>query len=392
MNRNPRLKNPIDPIEHYRRDIKRQVMITVWVIVAALFVLNFISVIIAVVGMFLQPDFFSNLAGMTMQDGWYEWDISESSAGLEAVLDGIDSNSNLLGLTSIISVICTLPLFLILRGKKLFRNDIFEIRNKASVSLILQIFIIAMGAQLIFGILTTGLDKILEPLGMDSTSFYIESMDMFKSPLGFMYAMLIGPICEEIIFRGAVMRSLERFGGNFAIIMSSIFFALYHIITVQAIFAFFMGLILGYVAHRYSMLWSIVIHIMINSVAIISEMLMPEIALNIFFAGFFVVGLILFIIFLKRGVIKEQRKRGKPMEVVLADGASPMIATADIASLVVNHGALGDEHNKEIRAETVKTYKPKVFRLAFSTVSFLLYFIVMLGAGILLMFNFTTLI
>ena len=386
-----RTAKPFDPIKHYRHDLKRQVMITVWVIVAAVIVLNTVSTSILAAGMFFKPEFWNEIIGMFAQDDLTDLAM-DPTAGYEDIVQVTTTDGNLIGLASIASVLCTLPLFLILRGKKLFTSDITETRNKCKASLMLQIFIIAMGAQLIFGMLTTGLNKLLEPLGMDSTQFYESSLELLKSPVGLIYIMLIGPVCEEIIFRGAVMRSFERFGGNFAIVMSSLFFALYHIITVQVIFAFFMGLILGYIAHRYSLLWAIIVHMLINSVATLTELLLPVSGASILNICFFAVGLILFIIFIIRGVIKEQLIRGKPLAVVLQDGAPPMIATPDIASLMVNNDIPSGGSGGSIPADTVKTYKPKVYLLAFSTVSFLLYVIVILAVGILLMFNLTALI
>jgi hypothetical protein len=84
---------------------------------------------------------------------------------------------------------------------------------------------------------------------------------------GILYVVLLGPIFEEIIFRGAILRSLQTFGNNFAIVVSSILFGLYHLILFQGTFAFFVGLLLGYCALRFSIKWAMLLHIANNAVS-----------------------------------------------------------------------------------------------------------------------------
>ncbi|MBC3803079.1 CPBP family intramembrane metalloprotease [Acetobacterium fimetarium] len=80
----------------------------------------------------------------------------------------------------------------------------------------------------------------------------------------FLYASFLGPITEEIVFRGFVLRSLEKYGKHFAIVTSAIMFGLFHANFIQGIFAILVGLILAYVALEYSIKWSIAFHIVNN--------------------------------------------------------------------------------------------------------------------------------
>ena len=57
---------------------------------------------------------------------------------------------------------------------------------------------------------------------------------------------VVAAIFEEIAFRGVIMQSLRRFGDGFALICSSILFAMVHISPVSIPHAFIMGLIIGY--------------------------------------------------------------------------------------------------------------------------------------------------
>ena len=89
------------------------------------------------------------------------------------------------------------------------------------------------------------------------------SVDTHRLPM-FLYAGILGPIAEEILFRGLVLRSLRPYGKKFAIVVSAILFGLFHGNLLQAPFAFVVGLVLGYVALEYSIGWAVVLHVMNN--------------------------------------------------------------------------------------------------------------------------------
>jgi hypothetical protein len=192
-------------------------------------------------------------------------------------------------------------------------------------------------------------------------------MQLLQTPLGLLYICLIGPVIEEIVFRGAIMRSLERFGLNFSIVISSLIFGLFHLFTVQAVFAFFMGLILGYIASRYSIRWSILAHILINSVATGVDSLGalgsataepgPFAAIGPFatvagliFLIFFFAGLALLI--KERWRIAEQRAVGAPLRI---PGSPEKVGAA-------------------------------LWRAAFTSIPLLVYIVLTLGAGIAMIF------
>ena len=82
----------------------------------------------------------------------------------------------------------------------------------------------------------------------------------------FLYASVVGPIVEELIYRGFVLRSFQKYGKIAAIIISSILFGVMHANIPQGMFAFAVGLVLGYVAIEYSIWWAIALHIFNNCI------------------------------------------------------------------------------------------------------------------------------
>ena len=76
----------------------------------------------------------------------------------------------------------------------------------------------------------------------------------------------IGPIAEEIVYRGFVMNILKPYGKHFAIVCSAIIFGIMHANIHQIFFAILVGLVLGYVAMEYSLKWAVALHIFNNCI------------------------------------------------------------------------------------------------------------------------------
>ena len=93
---------------------------------------------------------------------------------------------------------------------------------------------------------------------MESSGVSMDSLSML------LYAGLIGPIAEEILFRGLMLRSLQPHGKGLAIVVSAILFGFFHGTPIQTPFAMLIGLLLGYVAVEYNIFWAIALHIFNN--------------------------------------------------------------------------------------------------------------------------------
>lgn len=90
--------------------------------------------------------------------------------------------------------------------------------------------------------------------------------------LGAVVVAVIGaPLIEEIVFRGIVFRSLRRVSPPWvAILASSVLFGLYHMNTVQIVYATLMGLVAGIIYEKSNnLLFPILIHVANNLVAAI---------------------------------------------------------------------------------------------------------------------------
>ena len=88
---------------------------------------------------------------------------------------------------------------------------------------------------------------------------------------------VLAPIAEELIFRELMMKQLRQmFPFWFANIIQALAFGVYHMNIVQGIYAFFLGLLFGYVASRMRSIWaSIMLHGIVNASGLVLDIILP---------------------------------------------------------------------------------------------------------------------
>ena len=99
-------------------------------------------------------------------------------------------------------------------------------------------------------------EELLKTAGLDSS---------ITLPM-LLYSVLLAPVCEELIFRGTTMH-LARKAVPFwlANVMQAFLFGLFHMNWIQGIYAFALGLVLGYVCEKGgSIYYSIFLHFLFN--------------------------------------------------------------------------------------------------------------------------------
>jgi len=85
----------------------------------------------------------------------------------------------------------------------------------------------------------------------------------------------LAPITEELIFRGVTMRLTKWAGMSFVVgnIVQAVLFGVFHMNLVQGVYASVIGLVLGYLGHRYKTLWvPILVHLFCNLYATVIGM------------------------------------------------------------------------------------------------------------------------
>lgn len=113
----------------------------------------------------------------------------------------------------------------------------------------------------------------------DSTTQLFESI--MKEPTGYLAIGILGPVAEEMVFRGAVLRSLLKLFPTKAhwwpILISAVLFGAVHMNMAQFVHALPIGLLLGWMYYRTgSIIPGLLFHWVNNTVAYVMFNLMPQ--------------------------------------------------------------------------------------------------------------------
>jgi len=97
--------------------------------------------------------------------------------------------------------------------------------------------------------------------------------------VGILCIAIIGPILEELLFRGAITKVLlQKYNPTKAIIISALIFGIVHLNPVQILSASLVGLLLGWIYYKTaSLIPCILLHIINNSVSVYMSLTYPDV-------------------------------------------------------------------------------------------------------------------
>lgn len=192
-------------------------------------------------------------------------DGSDMNALMRALTDAW-SGSTFTVATSAIYGCAALVVFCIWYHKRFAHTDSKTIANSFTPLIIVGIIVTAVGLQYV----TNYLANFVAYIRPDWAATYeqlMESIDISNASIILAcYSVIIAPICEELIFRGVTLSYAKReMPFWIANVLQASLFGLYHMNWIQGIYAFFIGLFLGFVAHKGGSLWlSIFLHACFN--------------------------------------------------------------------------------------------------------------------------------
>ena len=178
------------------------------------------------------------------------------------------TNQNYIMLTSIVFAVSGIVLYGIWYTKQFKGNIKIPWKSFSKPALVLGIICLAPGLQTLSSILTTVFASLF-PKWME---IYIDLMESagFSSTspslLLILYAVILGPIEEELTFRGVIFSSAKKALPFWAAnILQALLFGIFHMNLIQGIYAFCIGLFLGYICEKGGSIWlSIFLHIIFN--------------------------------------------------------------------------------------------------------------------------------
>lgn len=175
-----------------------------------------------------------------------------------------------------IIIICSFGLWYYTRLGGEFKPDF---KNNFNMYKLFGIILLVPGAQFLSSVIAN-LTAFIMPSWMESYEELFESagFDSDITIVLFLYSVIFAPVCEELIFRGVTMK-LARVAVPFwaANLLQAFLFGAYHLNWIQGIYAFALGLMLGYVCERCGKIYySIAFHMMFNFWGTVVSGLLPD--------------------------------------------------------------------------------------------------------------------
>lgn len=193
--------------------------------------------------------------------------------GYQATLQAASTGGNaiLTALVSVFSSVITLVIFLKTKWTPLTRGYLLS----KPWGTLLWVALFSLGTII-------PLSFLYEQLGIEmdeNTQQIITSM--MKEPWGYVAIGILAPLAEEVVFRGAILRTLlgimSKKNHWVAIMISAAIFGVVHANLAQFINALLMGLLLGWMYYRTgSLVPGILLHWVNNTMAYVLTNIMPQ--------------------------------------------------------------------------------------------------------------------
>ena len=202
-------------------------------------------------------------------------------------------------------------------------------------------FLLGFGMNIALTLLFSLLSEAFS-IPITGDGYYLTSYPL-TNVLMIVTVVIAAPLFEEYLFRGVILMTLQRYGNWFAIMVSSLLFALSHGTISQASCVFFLGFVIGYLTVRSgSLRLAILFHMLNNAIALLpmfisSEMLSNLLSLVLLAAG--IAGVVLLILLIRRRktfVASLTTPYDYPISRFFQNWASILLIILFVAMLLIN--------------------------------------------------------
>lgn len=151
-------------------------------------------------------------------------------------------------------------------------------RRPLSARLLGRWFVIGIGLMWVGSLVGSWLnDLVYQVAHLETVDLVTETFNEMPMSVVLLGACILGPLCEELLFRGLLAGRLARYGQKPAAFVSALLFGLYHANLSQFFYAFLLGLLLAY-AYFYTgrLKTSVILHMLFNCYGSFVVFLLPE--------------------------------------------------------------------------------------------------------------------
>lgn len=161
-------------------------------------------------------------------------------------------------------------------GIKLFGEDMklkpmLSNRDGYGEGTVAKLMVLCLGLQTAASLIASLVAEILKLFGLEGRTAELDATSSLPANLIlYFYACLLGPILEELLYRGFLLQSLRKYNERFAIFLSAAIFGLMHQNYQQFILGFIVGIPLAIITIKYgTLIPAILTHIVMNTSAMV---------------------------------------------------------------------------------------------------------------------------
>lgn len=146
-------------------------------------------------------------------------------------------------------------------------------RNNYTGGTVAKLITLSLGLQTAASFIVTAIAEILRLFGLEGATADLSATTSLPANLiMYFYACLLGPVLEELLYRGVILQSMRKYNERFAIFLSAAVFGLMHQNYQQAILGFLVGIPLAIVTIKSgSIVPAIFTHIILNTFATVTS-------------------------------------------------------------------------------------------------------------------------
>lgn len=178
--------------------------------------------------------------------------------------------------------------------------------------LLIGMVLMGIALQLMISMCLNAIYPLLPQSTVSEYSDVIETLIGGNTVLSIVVTVILAPLAEEFLFRGVALQKAKKIMPFlWANVFQALMFGIYHGNIIQGIYAFFLGMLLGYVAEQFHSIWaSILLHACVNGAAQLLSLIPEEVTERL--AGILVLALVGVLFLVLAGKLLKKAKTELP--------------------------------------------------------------------------------
>jgi len=194
---------------------------------------------------------------------WEVKQLADYYHGIEATLNPLTM------MTTHICIILTFGLWMYFLRRGIDKKNVFHIKSllDKKPAIMLGICLVCGLGLLVLANGTVAVESYVVPSVVEDYVDMAQNTGFGKSPFAIIAAVCMAPVGEEFVCRGISLYFGKKAFGKFwyANILQALLFGVMHMNWVQGVYAFVIGLVIGYLVERYdSLVPSMLVHFVVN--------------------------------------------------------------------------------------------------------------------------------